>query len=184
MTDGEADALEEFKLVTARYILGRAQSGDIPLAADRALSSGVYSDALAELSYLRDPARSEVEPLLSEAFAELGLKADTKTDAAWMLARHCVQRIAFGQDHPFAALELLRDVNWAAQDVLPDTEHVGSGLDVGWLIGIYWHYTEPNENFSQSAQRRLSEEEREQYLGGEARREARAWLSRHPDLNP
>jgi hypothetical protein len=178
------DPLAEFQLTAAKFVLGLAQSWDIPPAADRALSSGMYSDSLAELSYLKDATRRDVESLLRKAFAECNLKAITKTDAAWAVARHCIQRIANGSDHPFAPLELVRDVNWASTDVLPNVEHVGSGLDVGLLIGIYWSYTEPNENYHEAEQRVLSEDERQRYLDREARREARAWLSRHPDRNP
>lgn len=178
----DADPLAEFQLIAAKFVLGLSQSWDVPPAADRALSNGVYSDSLAELSYLKDANRRDVEPLLNKAFAELNLQAFTKADAAWAVARHCIQRIANGVEHPFAPLELVRDVNWASRDVLPDVEHVGSGLDVGWLIGIYWHYTEPNESYYEPEQRILSEDERQRYLDNEARREASAWLLRHPEV--
>jgi len=65
--------------------------------------------------------------------------------------------------------------------VLPSRECVGDSLDLGSLPGIYWSYSEPAENYYAAERRTITDEsERLALLDTLARREAKAWLQRHP----
>lgn len=93
-----------------------------------------------------------------------------------------MNRILKGDERPEEVLELLRDVLWATDDLLPNTKYLGDGLDVAHLIGLYWSYSEPSENHYEAENRIIEDEdERQALLDSLAREEARAWLARHPE---
>jgi hypothetical protein len=171
--------LSELRSWAARFALSIAKSWELPPVADRALSGGVFSPALAELSMLQGPTMSDVDPLFRQALKELGLPLPSLVEAAWILTRECMERIVAEPGSPFELLGFLERVHSAARDVAPDTEYVGDGLNLGELIGLYWSYTEPNENCYKG--RVIADEsERRAILDGLARHEARGWLDRHP----
>lgn len=173
-----ANSRDELQLTAAKFALGLTQSWEIPPVADRALSNGEYSPALAELADIINPIRSEVEPLLLKALVEMGLSVPSKADAAWLTARHCIKQIASNAEALRAALSLLKETSYAVRDVLPDKKYRGENLDLGGLIGIYWSYTEPDENCYRG--RVIADEvERCAILDSLAREEAREWLNRH-----
>jgi hypothetical protein len=175
--------LSELRLTGARFVLGLVHSWDLPPVADRALAGGVYSPALAELCEVANPIMSDVGPLFTKALAELNLPLLSRSAAAWLIARDYMERIAFDAERPREALRLLKRLSDSARDVLPDRRCVGDGLDVGSLIGIHYLYSEPDENYYDG---RLitDEQERQSILDSIARKEASAWLSRHPTGNP
>lgn len=173
--------LAELSHWAARFALSLVQSWELPPVADRALSGGAYSPALAELIMLQDPRSSDVDPLFRQALMELGVPLPSRVEAAWVLTRECMERIAADPGSPFELLSFLYHVHSAAGDVVPDKKYVGDGLDIAKLIGLYWSYTEPNENFYKG--RVITDEsERHAILDGLARREARGWLDRHKVL--
>jgi hypothetical protein len=172
-------SLLEFQLVVARFVLGVIPSDELPPAADRALTNGVYSDALMQLAG-SGPERAEVAPLIRKTVTELGVPWPSKRDAAWLLTRSCVGRM-ISDFRPAEALALLRDVVEAARDVLPNKDHVGDGLDVARLYGLFWSYTEPTENFYAEENRFITDEaERQHLLDRTVRVEAQRWLERNP----
>ncbi|MCC6361620.1 MAG: hypothetical protein IT450_23030 [Phycisphaerales bacterium] len=178
MNPSTANSRTELQLAAAKFVLGFTQSWDIPPVADRAISNGEYSPALAELADLKNPVRADVEPLFVKALAEMGLSMRSRVDSAWLIARHCIEHIASKAESLRAALSLLKETSYVVRDVLPDKKYVGENLDLGSLIGIYWSYTEPDENCFEG--RVITDEaERCAILDSLAREEAREWLKRH-----
>lgn len=177
------DALLELQFTAARFALGLVHSWEIPPVADRALSNGVYSPALAELAFVVNPDMYEVQPLFLKALAELGLHSPSRVDAAWFIVRHCMQQIVSMAESPRAVLELVNATSQAITDVLPDRKCRGTNLDVSIFIGDYWCYSSPNENVFEG--RVITDEsERQALLDNEVRKEAAAWLERHGDRQP
>lgn len=179
-----SNPLESIRLIAAKYTLGLAHSWEVSPIADQALSDGLYSDALADLAAIADPTRAEVTPLLQRVTVELGLPTPSRVEAAWYLAHHCIHRIVSENEPPLVPLTLLNDVSFAAEDVLPNKRHVGDGLDLGSLIGLFWSYSAPNENYYEAEQRLITDEvERQALLDRLAREECRLWLARHSPSN-
>ena len=179
MDESAVNPLEPLRLTAARHVLGLAHSWEIPPVADRALSDGLYSDTLAELAAVAEPTMTVVAPLLVRTLAELGLPAPSPTEAAWYLAAHCIRRIASEEEPPLVPLSLLQEVHSAARAVMPDKSYVGEGLDLGGLLGIFWSYFEPNENYYEPEKRLITDEaERRAVLDRLAREECRRWLER------
>jgi hypothetical protein len=180
MEGAATDPLAELRTFAARHVLGLAHSWEFPPVADRALVNHVYSPSIAELAALPEPIMSDAAPLLERALGELGLALPSRSEAAWVIARHCMERLVSTMERPRDVLRLLRDASEAATDVLPHDKYVGHGLDLGSLIGTYWSYTEPNENYYEPEKRLITDEgERQALLDSLARREAKAWLERH-----
>ncbi|HVT82480.1 MAG TPA: hypothetical protein VHM90_17700 [Phycisphaerae bacterium] len=174
------DARDPLRLLAAKFSLHLVDSWEVPPVADELLTNGIYSSALAELATQRKPSWSDVVPLLENAMAELQMPFPSKAEAAWMLARHCILRIAHEAGSPFETLSLLQKVSSAAWDVLPDKAYVGENLDLKGLIGIYWSYTEPTENYYEPEKRYIhNESERCAILDRLAREESHLWLARH-----
>jgi hypothetical protein len=174
-----ANSRLELQLTAAKFVLGLVDSWDIPPVANRALSNGEYSPALAELAALGNPIMSDVAPLFITALAEMGLQALPRADSAWLIARHCTEIIASNAESLRAALFLLKETSYAVRDVLPDKQYVGDNLDVASLIGNYWSYMAPNENCYKG--RVITDEtKRQAILDSFARKDARGWLERHP----
>jgi hypothetical protein len=183
MNADDPSKLRELRVVAAKYLLGLTESWEIPPIADRLLTNGVYSDALAELFGMKSPTMPTVGPLLEKAIAELHLVLPSKTEAAWYLADHCIRRIISGAEEPYEPLLLLKDVTHAIRDVLPNKSFVGDCLDVANLIGLFWSYSSPNENYYEAEQRFIyNEGERRAILDKKAREESRLWLVRHPSI--
>ena len=66
-----------------------------------------------------------------------------------------------------------------ASAVLPSGKYAGDELDTAALYGLYWSYTEPNENYYKG--RVITDEsERRAIIDELVRCEARGWLDRHP----
>lgn len=172
------NVLAELRLVGARLVLGRVHSWEIPPVADRALMNRVYTPALAELATLPDPIMSDVAPLLRRAMEELGLALPSRTDAAWQLARSCMERLASGEWPPDRIVEELIWLVDDVADVLPTRSYVGDGLDAAELIGMFWTYL--GEDFGDPENHRAAIEARRPGLLDSLAREARAWLERHP----
>ncbi len=168
------------QLAAAKVAVGLIHSWEIPPIADRALSNGEYSPALAELAALVNPIKTVVEPLFIKAIAELGLQMPPRAEAAWLIVRHCIQLIASNSESLRAALSLLKETSYAVRDVMPDNQYVGDNLDLGALIGIFWSYSESNENCYEM-RIMTDESERQSILDLLARKEASAWLERHAE---
>ncbi len=112
---------------------------------------------------------------------ELGMPLPSRAEAAWLIARSCMESILSNSDSPYRTLGLLKDASQAATEILPDREYVGSGLDLRSLIGIYYSYGEPTANYYKPERRIIADErERQAILDRDARREAKEWLDRHP----
>ena len=75
MGKADSEPLAELRSWAARFALSTAQSWELPPVADRALSGGVFSPSLAELSMLQDPTWSDVDPLFRQALKELSCPA-------------------------------------------------------------------------------------------------------------
>jgi hypothetical protein len=179
MTAPDANPRESLRVLAARHVLGVVHSWEFPPVADQALSDGLYSDSLVELASIVNPAMSEVAPVLARAMAELGMPTPARSEAAWCVAERCIRRIAAGHEEPFRPLSLLEAVCSASQDVLPNRAYVGDGLDLGGLIGIFWHYCEPPRNWFGLDGRRITDEgEWKALLDRMARDESRQWLTR------
>jgi hypothetical protein len=146
---------------------------------DARFTDRLYSDALAELAAISYPTMAVVVPLLEKATRELGLTAPSRIEAAWFLAEHCIRRIAANDEPTLTWLTLLDNVTAAAADVFPNQSCLGDGLDVGRLIGIFWSYAQPNENYFEREKRVIENEfERRVLLDRLAREESRLWLTR------
>ena len=105
-----------------------------------------------------------------------------RAQAAWDIARDGMRRLVDGHEPPRAVLSLLRDASTAATYVLPDRGSLGSGLDLGQLLGTFYSYDCPNENYYEPEGRFITDEaERVAILDRICRDEARAWLARHPE---
>lgn len=182
----EADAktaFDELRLAAAMHFLRLIGSWDVPPVADLALQRGLYTDAIAALAYLTNPTRRDVEPPVETALAELGDALPSRTDAAWYVANHFVRRIAESDDPPFVDLQVLQQLSDAVHDVLPNASYAGDSLDAAELVGLYWSYTCPNENWYKPENRHFeSEWERLGVLDGMSRKAARDWLRRHPNV--
>src|SRR5688572_12773850 len=107
------------RLHAAAYALRVLNSWDIPPMADRVLSAGLYSDALAQLASTTSPVMSEVGPLFERSLAELGLATPSMADAAWMLARRCMELLVHTDQTPRETLTLLSNVVNASRGALP-----------------------------------------------------------------
>lgn len=171
-------SLAELRLVGARLVLGRVHSWEIPPVADRALMNRVYSPALAELATLPHPIMADVAPLLRRAMEELGLALPSRTEAAWQVARSCIERLAAGEGPPDWIVEELIWLADAVADVLPTRSSIGDGLDAAKLIGVFWMYL--GEDYGDPESHRAAIEARRPGLLDSLAREARAWLERHP----
>jgi hypothetical protein len=172
----------EFELTAAKHALRLVSSWEIPLVADRALASGEYSPALAELAMVVNPIMSDVEPLFIAVLAEMGLQVPPRTDAAWFIVRHCMQVIISDAASPREAVSLLIETSETVWGEMPNKHYVGDNLDVAPLVHIHWSYIEPGEICFQG--RVITDEpERQAILDSLAREEAQAWLARHPALS-
>lgn len=101
-----------------------------------------------------------------------------RTEAAWLITRHCMERIVSDGESPRDALQLLNDTSFAAADVLPDNRVFGDGLRLGSLLGYYYSYTEPTENMFKG--RVITDEtQRQAIFDSLVRKEAGAWLKHH-----
>lgn len=179
MSGPDAKALEPIRVIAAQCVLGLARSWDLPPVADRALSDGVYTDSLAELAAVAEPTLAELVPLVERTIVELGLPPPSRPDAAWYLATHYIGRVALGDEPPLVPLTLLIQLSYAIDDVLPNSSFMGDGFDLGRLIGIFWSYTEANENYYHPERRLITDEaERHALLDRHAREEGRSWLAR------
>lgn len=178
----QTDAIILLRVTAAKHVLGLLYSWEYPPIADTLLCLGVYSRSLAELAAITAPRMADVEPLFVASLKELEEPPLAAADAAWYLARHCIERIALRGEPPFEPLCLLTQVNGssAKREVLPDREWIGEALDLGSLVGIYWSYGCPNENVLPSGRVITDEDERQRYLDVAAREDAAAWLARHP----
>lgn len=176
------DPLAPLRTVAALHALGLINSWEIPPVADAMLSSGVYSDSLAELAAITDAKMSDVAPLLGRAMRECGVEQPTRIDAAWTAARWCVHLVATMPDSPRKYVNLLLDdLVIAALDVLPHGEYWGDGLDATHFVWIQDDYREPVDNYDTTDARAMANEaERISSLDSLARQAAHEWLSRHP----
>ena len=168
------------RFLAAKHALGLASSWEFPPAADRALTHGIYSDALAELASRTETSMSDVGPLFEQAIAELGEQIPPPLESARILTRFCVEEIAQSASSPVDVLAFLwKEV--AYHDAVPRGKCVGEALDISQLMGLYDSYREPNENYYAPEQRLIDDEqERRSLLDRLAREEARVWLARHP----
>ena len=179
MTAPDANPRESVRVLAARHVLGVVHSWEFPPVADRALSDGLYSDALAELASIVNPAMCEVAPVFARAMTELGMPTPSRSEAAWCVAEDCIRRIAAGHEEPVHPLSLLEAVCSASQDVFPNRAYVGDGLDLGGLIEIFWYYFEPAQNWFGLDGRRITDAgEWKALLDRMARDERRQWLTR------
>lgn len=178
----DSDPLAPLRTVAALHALGVINSWEIPPVADALLSSGVYSDSIAELAAITDAKMSDVAPLLTRAMQECGLTQPTRVEAAWAAARWCMHLIASLPESPRTYVNLLLDeLVIAALDVLPHVEYWGDGLDAAHFVWIQDEYREPVDNYDTTDARAMADEaERISILDGHARQAARDWLSRHP----
>lgn len=182
MSIPECSADNVLRELAAKQVLNLQYSWDVPLIANSLLTKGVYSDSLRELAEQTHPIMPELRPLIESALTELSVVRPNRADAAWFLARTCIQRIAAGQEGRRDSFELLKNICDEAIDVLPHHNYVGSGLDLGDLIGIYYSYSEPAENYLEAENRTITDEtERRRILDELAKRQCDRWLRRHPE---
>lgn len=178
----DSDPLAPLRTIAALHVLGLINSWEIPPVADAMLSTGVYSDSLAEIAAITEPKMSDVSPLLTRAMQECGLTQPTRVDAAWTAARWCMHLIASLPESPRTCVNLLLDdLVIAALDVLPHDEYWGDGLDAAHFVWIQDEYREPVHNYDTTDDGAMADEaERILILDAHARQAAREWLSRHP----
>jgi hypothetical protein len=177
-----ADPTSILKRLAANYALGLVHSWDLPPVADRALSSGVYSPSLAELAATTNPIMSEVGPLFERAMNELGHPVPPGDEAAWIVARAHVERVATAAEPLREALWDLVRLRWATSMPVEGRRSVGNGLGIEPFMGIYWSLDELNENFYEPENRLIAtEEERQAILDRDARKAAADWLRMHAD---
>jgi hypothetical protein len=82
------------RLTAARHALGLTTAEDLIETADALLTCGVYSYALGELGTARSAIMYEVEPLFFRALKEFHIPRPTPEEAAAIMVRHWIYRIA------------------------------------------------------------------------------------------
>lgn len=174
-------AASVLRLMASRQLLGHIHSWEIPPIADQLLSSGVYSDAIFEISVAKDAPMSDLVPLLKKALGETDVPWPTLVQAGWIVARHYITDVSESQQSPTHPLARLNQLAWDTRTEL-QSEGVIDGLDLGDLLTVYWSYGEPIDRYCDATNRTYaSESEKRAALDAHARKVAREWLERHPE---
>jgi hypothetical protein len=105
------------RLAAARHSLELMSAADLVAAADAALTRGLYSYSLGELSTLRSPRLADAAPLFASALRELGTSPPSEEEAVLLLLKHYVWGLAEGVWPPAEVLsgmmeELLQAGSW------------------------------------------------------------------------
>lgn len=106
------------------------------------LEQGVYTESLGTLFAINNAEMADVGPLFESALKELGEPDLTRLEAASVLARITLHRIATGEVNAVEGAEFLYwQVHHAITDELPDRKHLGDNLGLEevfcWLREIW-----------------------------------------------
>lgn len=88
----------------AKIVLGELPAEAMPAAAQDAMEAGFDGPAIVRLAILEQPVASDVEPLLPQVFAELGVVRPTPADAALYLAKLRARQILDSGEDPLPSL--------------------------------------------------------------------------------
>lgn len=177
--DPAAESL--LRLVASKHLLGHLHSWELPPIADQLLSSGLYSDAIFELSVAKDAPMSDVAPLLKKTLNETGVPWPTRQEAAWIVARSYITSIAESNESPFHSLKCLHELEYGT-GFDPRFEKVTGGPNLDELIAIYYSSISPPEDYCDATHRTYANEtEQHAALTAQARKVSREWLEKHPE---
>lgn len=138
--------MEGLRRVAARYALGIAQSIEVQQIADEALSSGIYSQSLAEVADSSQPIMSTIGPLFEAALAELSMAVPCENDAIEVLVRHHLESIVKGKVRPRDGLSgIMHDVVHPASIHEKSMEALGDSHGLEPWIEAYYQYDELDE---------------------------------------
>ncbi|NUP14037.1 MAG: hypothetical protein HOW73_49010 [Polyangiaceae bacterium] len=126
----------EARRSVALRVLGMLSSDDLPEIALCLLELPGSPSAAA----LAGEGPRERAELFDAALAELGLELPSRLEAARYLRLQVAREAARGDVRPRAAAELIRDIYQEVELDLPRGERVGSSLNVGEVIGLYYSF--------------------------------------------
>ncbi len=139
-------SVPSIQVAAARLALGVLTSAELVRAADEALELGVYSDSLGELATVSNPIMAEVGPIFLKSLKELGISCPSKEEAAWMLLRHHIARIANETIPAREGLrQMMREVYYPANLSVRATKCVGDSHGLEYLIGDFYAYDDLEE---------------------------------------
>ncbi len=177
-----ADPMAELRVFAAWHVLRAVAPGWYPEFADWLLTNGVYSDAIREIWELTYPFEAGIYRLFDRALVELGVTPATRVEAVRLQTRRCIIALVSEPDSTRRLLRDLEELKRHAEGLFPPSTSIGSGLDIHRLIVILWDYEQCTPSFMESVGRVIHDEaEKRSTLGSLARREAAAWLKRHPE---
>jgi hypothetical protein len=173
---GDPAAESLLRLIASRQLLGHIHSWDLPPIADQLLSSGVYSDAIFEISVATHAPMSDLAALLRKALQETGVAWPTREEAAWLVARWYITQIAASTGSPISLLDGLSRL------VTSERTHLNHELDASSLLLVNFAFTEEPGDFCEATKRTFATKaEHHAALDLLARRYSREWLRRHSE---
>jgi hypothetical protein len=131
---------QDLKVAAARYVLGNAASEELARVADTLLAEGVYSPAIGELGTTRRLVMAEAGPLFEQALRDLNVEMPSPEEAAWVLLRYHIGRIAYEEVSPRDGLQSLLEVYDRANLHGQSGTYVGDSHGIEQLIAAYWEY--------------------------------------------
>ncbi|MBU6413178.1 MAG: hypothetical protein KGS45_06865 [Planctomycetes bacterium] len=174
-------AASVLRLMASRQLLGHIHSWEIPPIADQLLSSGFYSDAIFEISVAKDAPMSDLAPLLGRALQENAVPWPTRQQAAWIVFRFYITRIAESGESPITPLEHISQlvIEFDPEDRWLNVE---TEFDLTDLIVVRWAFTERHDDYCEATNRTFATKaEHHAALDSLARQYSREWLARHPE---
>lgn len=126
----------------ALFKLGKLSSDDIKSLADTWLCDGVFTDGLNELSGAQNLIMADIAPIFEKAMEELNVPSITKFDAANVIVKKKLEKIASNSlDPEEGATFLYWHVHHEITDEYPDKDYVGDNLGLEsvfcWLREIW-----------------------------------------------
>jgi hypothetical protein len=129
------------RVLIARYVLGVAESWELPIIADALMNIGPSTPAMAELATMRNPVMAEAGPLFEQALRERGVQIPSREEAIWTLLRYYLQGIADGSIMPKEGLSLVvRGAYYPGKLYERSEKFAGDSHDLQHLIGAYYEY--------------------------------------------
>lgn len=168
------------EIEAARYRIGLSTSRDLVQAATDALVAGKNSPTLRMLASELDPQMSDVGPMFERSLEELGSETPTSEDAAWILLRHLIGRIADGEVDPIPGVgEILEQVYYPCNLHSQAIHYVGDSHGIELMLSHYYAIDDVRERPLEVSCDGKSGDEAIAVLGEHIRQCADAWRSEH-----
>lgn len=164
----------------ARYRIGVSTGRGLVQAAVDAMVAGADSPTLVQLASEPDPQMSDVGPMFERSLEELCLEMPTSEDAAWILLRHLIGRIADGEVDPIPGVgEVLEQVYHPCDLHSHTIDYIGDSHGLARMLGNYYAIDDVRERPSEVSCDGKFGDEAIGALGEHIRQCADEWLSEH-----